>query len=69
MTGYQKALCILFALGSLLWFAGSMAFEFGLPVLGVILCGSGILSFLLIPWVLQKEERKRKEEEDPRKYQ
>lgn len=64
MTGYLKTLCILFALGFLLVFAGFCAFEAKLPILGVILGGSGILSFLSTLLVPRREEQKNKEEED-----
>lgn len=68
MQGYQKVLCVLISLGFLLFVAGSSAFEAKMPILGVILLGAGILSLLLVPRVLQKEERKR-EEENRRRYQ
>ena len=63
MTGYQKVLCILLALGFLLVFGGFCAFEAGLPILGAILGGLGILFFLSILWVLRREDREHGEAE------
>lgn len=68
MTGYQKAACALLFVGLLLIFAGTVAFEASLPFLGTGLKIVGILSALSTPWVLRREELRRKKEED-RSYQ
>lgn len=62
MTGYQKAICILLAIGFLLSLAGNFAFVEQMPILGLILGGSGFLFVLSALLILRKNEQKEKEE-------
>ena len=68
MTGYQKVFCVLLALGFLLTFGGFCAFEARLPIIGTILVGSGLLSFLSIHLVVWRKEWERLKKEKSREY-